>query len=99
MNRLQKKAERVHSTLQILRPMVQSEDELIYAFLSTCAQTESTINGGNPNNKGFMTTFDYNGILQSVGHILSLSLSFSFPLLLPHEMVMIRPPPYYQWKM
>ena len=72
MSRLQEKAERVHSTLQMLRPMVQSEDELIYAFLSTCAQAESTINGGNPNNKGFMTTFDYNGILQSVSSKLYL---------------------------
>ena len=92
MNRLQQKAERVHSTLQMLRPMVQSEDELIYAFLSTCAQVESTINGGNPNNKGFMTTFDYNGILQSVGQ---LFLSSSSSL---NERVMIRPLPYCQWR-
>ena len=82
MSRLQEKAERVYSTLQMLRPMVQSEDELIYSFLSTCTQAESTINGGNPNNKGFMTMFDYNGILQSVSlysflSLLSLSLSLS----------------------
>ena len=93
MNRLQQKAERVHSTLQMLRPMVQSEDELIYAFLSTCAQVESTINGGNPNNKGFMTTFDYNGILQSVGQLFLSSSSSS-----PNERVMIRPLPYCQWR-
>ena len=94
MNRLQQKAERVHSTLQMLRPMVQSEDELIYAFLSTCAQVESTINGGNPNNKGFMTTFDYNGILQSVGQLFLSSSSSSSP----NERVMIRPLPYCQWR-
>ena len=64
---LHNKSARILSTLQMLRPMVQSSDDLIYAFLSTCAQAEYSIHGGNPNNKGFMTTFDYNGILQSVG--------------------------------
>ena len=59
---LKQRANVALQTLQTLRPLLASGDDLIYSFLSTCAQTDSTIGS-----VGFMGTFDFKGILESVG--------------------------------
>lgn len=59
---LKQRASIALQTLQMLRPLLSSGDDLIYSFLSTCAQTDSIIGS-----VGFMGTFDFKGILESVG--------------------------------
>ena len=53
----------VLNTLHLLRPLLQSSDDLIYSFLSTCSQVEY-ITGSSQ--AGFMMNFDFKGILESV---------------------------------
>lgn len=50
------------TSLQQLKPLLPSSDDLIYAFLSVHHQVESITGTGG----AFMPTFDYKGILESV---------------------------------
>ena len=52
----------VSTSLQQLKPLLPSSDDLIYAFLSVHHQVESITGTGS----AFMSTFDYKGILESV---------------------------------
>ena len=52
----------VSTSLQQLKPLLPSSDDLIYAFLSVHHQVESITGTGG----AFMSTFDYKGILESV---------------------------------
>ena len=52
----------VSASLQQLKPLLPSSDDLIYAFLSVYHQVESITGTGG----AFMSTFDYKGILESV---------------------------------
>lgn len=60
--RLKVRAAIVSASLQQLKPLLPSSDDLIYAFLSVHHQVESITGTGG----AFMPTFDYKGILESV---------------------------------
>ena len=62
MRRLKVLAANVSASLQQLKPLLPSSDDLIYAFLSVYHQVESITGTGG----AFMSTFDYKGILESV---------------------------------
>ena len=61
-DRLKVRAAIVSASLQQLKPLLPSSDDLIYAFLSVHHQVESITGTGG----AFMPTFDYKGILESV---------------------------------
>ena len=50
------------TSLQQLKPLLPSSDDLIYTFLSVHHQVESITGTGG----AFMPAFDYKGILESV---------------------------------
>ena len=61
-DRLKVRAAIVSASLQQLKPLLPSSDDLIYAVLSVHHQVESITGTGG----AFMPTFDYKGILESV---------------------------------
>ena len=61
-DRLKVRAAIVSTSLQQLKPLLPSSDDLIYAFLSVHHQVESITGTGG----AFMPAFDYKGILESV---------------------------------
>ena len=60
--RLKVRAAIVSTSLQQLKPLLPSSDDLIYTFLSVHHQVESITGTGG----AFMPAFDYKGILESV---------------------------------
>ena len=73
---MRERATMVLNTLHLLRPLLQSSDDLIYSFLSTCSQVEY-ITGSSQ--AGFMMNFDFKGILESVRLVEGSSLDFIAP--------------------
>ena len=74
--RMKERATMVLNTLHLLRPLLQSSDDLIYSFLSTCSQVEY-ITGSSQT--GFMMNFDFKGILESVRSFEDSHLDFIAP--------------------
>jgi hypothetical protein len=52
----------VLSSLEVVKPLLASTDDIIYTFLLAAAQNEVTIGTG----AGFMANFDYKGLLENV---------------------------------